>query len=168
MENQSITIGQAIDQIIDALTKLDEKARLTAITVACEQMEVNIGQSDRKIVEKQSNAQQSIVVIRPEETPRKIMDIRTLKEEKKPNSAKQMACIVAYYLKELAAPEDRKDTISAADLEKYFKQAQYPLPKQMNNVLVKAKMSGYFEDAEKGEYKLNAVGYNLVVHSMPE
>ncbi len=78
-----------------------------------------------------------------------------------------MACLVAYYLQELAPKNDRKQKISVQDLEKYFKQAPFKLPKRLDQLLVNAKASGYFESAERGEYKLNAVGYNLVVHGLP-
>jgi hypothetical protein len=37
----------------------------------------------------------------------------------------------------------------------------------MAQVLIDAKASGYFESASRGEYKLNAVGYNLVAHNLP-
>ena len=79
-----------------------------------------------------------------------------------------MACVVAYYLQELAADGERKETISTQDLEKYFKQAGFKLPKVLEQVLSDAKASGYFESAGRGEYRLNAVGYNLVAHSLPK
>ncbi len=78
-----------------------------------------------------------------------------------------MACLVAFYLKELAPDGERKDTISSADLDKYFKQAQFKLPERIAQVLPDAKASGYFDSAARGEYKLNAVGYNLIAHSLP-
>ena len=79
-----------------------------------------------------------------------------------------MACVVAYYLQELAPEAERKETTSTADLEKYFKQAGFQLPRAMEQVLRDAKSSGYFESASRGEYKLNAVGYNLVAHNLPK
>ena len=94
-------------------------------------------------------------------------DIRSLKTQKQPNSARQMACLVAYYLQDLAPEEERKNSITTADLEKYFKQANYKLPTKLEQVLVDSKKSGYFDSAARGEYKLTRVGYNLVTHSMP-
>jgi hypothetical protein len=41
------------------------------------------------------------------------------------------------------------------------------LPEQIRVTLPNAKAAGYFDAAGEGEYKLNAVGHNLVVHSMP-
>ena len=78
-----------------------------------------------------------------------------------------MACVVAFYLQELAPEADRKEIINTSDLEKYFKQAGFKLPTKLPQVLVDAKGAGYFDVASRGEYKLNAVGYNLVAHSLP-
>ena len=79
-----------------------------------------------------------------------------------------MACVVAYYLGTLASPSESKQEISSNDLEKYFKQAGYRLPKRMGQLLVDARASGYFDSAGHGKYKLNPVGQNLVVHSLPK
>lgn len=78
-----------------------------------------------------------------------------------------MACIVAYYLQNIVPAEERKESIAAEDVDKYFRQASYPLPKAKRQLLINAKSSGYFDSAGRGAYKLNAVGYNLVAHSLP-
>jgi hypothetical protein len=96
-----------------------------------------------------------------------VVDIRKLKEEKQPKSAIQMACLVAYYLSEHAPESEKKTTVKIEDLEKYFKQANYKLPQKISQLLVSAKGAGYFDSPGRGDYKLNAVGYNLVAHSMP-
>ena len=93
--------------------------------------------------------------------------IRDLKEEKQPESSNQMAALVAYYLSEVAGDGERKGAINAADIEKYFKQAAYKLPKSVNQTLPNAAAAGYFEGEGGGMYRLNAVGYNLVVHGLP-
>ena len=95
------------------------------------------------------------------------MDIRTFKELKSPNSARQMACVVAYYLSEIMEGDEKLDTITTTDLDRYFKQAKFPVPKALEQVLPDAKSGGYFEGAARGEYKLTRVGYNLVAHSLP-
>jgi len=92
--------------------------------------------------------------------------IKSFKEEKKPRSAIEMAAIVAYFLANLAPQKDHKDTITAKELETYFKIAEYPLG-NLQFTLPNAKNAGYLDAVGNGEYKLNAVGHNLVVHSMP-
>lgn len=97
----------------------------------------------------------------------RIVDIRSLKEEKKPSSAVEMAVLIAYYLQELVKPEDKKTSIGVLDLDHYFKQAQYKIPSRLDNVLTLSRNSGYMDRKKQGQYALNPVGYNLVVHSLP-
>tara|TARA_R110002072_G_scaffold57508_1_gene147812 strand:- start:857 stop:1105 length:249 start_codon:yes stop_codon:yes gene_type:complete len=78
-----------------------------------------------------------------------------------------MACIVAYYLDSLAGADEKSPTISAKDLQKYFKQAGHKLPKRIDQLLVDAKAAGYFDSVGRAQYKLNPVGHNLVVHTLP-
>jgi hypothetical protein len=93
--------------------------------------------------------------------------IKEFKEQKRPRSANEMAAVVAYYLANLAPEGKRKNTINQKDVETYFKIAVFPLPQQVRKTLANAKNSGYFDLVGDGEYKLNAVGHNLVAHSMP-
>lgn len=175
MSEKKITLGAAIDQIVAALESLEERSRLTAIHAACEFLSLKATSPD--IIEKPTshhdkNAENGFKTTHTHHTNDNMagvhqVDIRRFKEEKKPKSARQMACVVAYYLKELAPPNERKDTISAEDLEKYFKQAKHPLPEKIAQVLVDVKSAGYMDSTERGQYKLNAVGYNLVAHNLP-
>jgi hypothetical protein len=100
------------------------------------------------------------------EQPKSLVHIKALKEQKKPRSANEMATLVAYYLANAAPKADRKDRITAKDIETYFKIAEFPLTKTQFT-LPNAKAAGYLDAVGNGEYKLNAVGHNLVVHSMP-
>lgn len=93
--------------------------------------------------------------------------IRDLKDEKKPESSNQMAALVAYYLSEVVGQAEAKYTINATDLEKYFKQAGFKLPKSLVKTLHNAAAAGYFDAKGNGQYSLNPVGYNLVVHGLP-
>lgn len=172
MTEKKSTLGQAIDQIIDVLNALDPDARHTAIDAACSYLGIapRRGQAPPAPPPPASTLTPSLHA-----TPlpsggetRKRVDIRSLKEQKQPLSAKQMACLVAYYLQELAPDDERKQTVSNQDIEKYFKQAGFKLPKALEQVLRDAKTSGYFESVGRGEFKLNAVGYNLVAHSLPK
>ena len=101
-------------------------------------------------------------------SPSGVQDIRSLAQQKSPKSANEMAALVAYYLADVAPRAVRKDTINADDVRKYFKQALFKLPSSAQMTLVNAKNSGYLESSGTvGQYKLNPVGYNLVVHGLP-
>jgi len=95
------------------------------------------------------------------------LDIRSLKDQKQPRSANEMAALVAYYVSELLPPGERRPVVTAADIEKYFKQANYRLPGRVAQTLPDAARAGYFDAVDRGQYKLNPVGYNLVAHGMP-
>ena len=173
MADTKVSLGQAIDQIISALEGLEQNARLTAISAACNHLNIHMASSDEDgeaAADTESKGDQSAGDATLHRTTKHVgrqIDIRSLKAEKNPHSATEMACLVAYYLQELAPKNDLKQKISAQDVEKYFKQASFKLPKRLDQLLVNAKASGYFESAGRGEYKLNAVGYNLVVHGLP-
>jgi hypothetical protein len=95
-------------------------------------------------------------------------DVRSLKDEKAPRSANEMAALVAYYLSEAAPDAHRKQTINADDIKTYFKQASFKLPSSAKMTLVNAKNAGYLEaTGEPGQYRLNPVGYNLVAYNLP-
>jgi hypothetical protein len=96
-----------------------------------------------------------------------LVSIRDLKDEKQPESANQMAALVAYYLSEVAPESERKGSINSSDLEKYFKQAGFKLPNKIPQTLPNAAAAGYFDATGSGLYQLNPVGYNLVVHGLP-
>lgn len=172
MAQEKPTLGRAIDQILDALDPLDEGARKTALSAVCAHLNIALhGPASTTAIPPltsptpQALPVPAVPVIVNASPP--VTDIRTLKEAKKPSSVQQMACVVAYYLKELSPADERKDSIGASELEKYFKQANFKLPKHLRQVLPDAKSAGYFDSASRGEYKLNAVGHNLVVHTLP-
>ena len=174
MAQQKQTLGKAIDDVVQALEPLEVCARKTALVAVCSHLQIELDE-----VNKGEGVQQNPPLKKDPQTPHQVpagtslkhsktpIDIRTLKDQKKPTSARQMACLVAYYLREHAKGEEKKETVSTTDLEKYFKQAGFKLPQRMTQVLPDAKGSGYFDSGTRGEYKLNAVGYNLVAHNLP-
>lgn len=95
-------------------------------------------------------------------------DIRSFTAEKQPRSANEMVAVVAYYVAELAPDNERAQTINGDTVKRYFKMAGFPLPASLKNALTNAAAAGYLENVSRGEYRLNPVGYNLVVHGLPK
>jgi hypothetical protein len=165
--SDSKSLGTAIDEIVAALEGLPEPARLTAIRAACDHLAIpNTMAGGSSIGDTTIGALGDVVPATPSMPPRPT-DVRSLKEQKKPGSAVEMAALLAYYLQHLAPASERKPQISAADVEKYFLQADFPLPKRSDQLLVNAKAAGYFDSPTRGAYRLNPVGHNLVAHSLP-
>ena len=166
-EGQKKTLGQAIDAIVDALASLDETARATAISAACDHLAIPrplaVGSTRQDVTVPMEDAR----AVGTSAAPAAASDIRSLKDQKRPKTAKEMACVVAYYLESVALPAERKKDVSSDDMQKYFKQAGFPLPKRPQQLLVDARASGYFDSPGHGKYRLNPVGHNLVAHTLP-
>jgi hypothetical protein len=158
------TLGQAIDELIGALSSIDEGSRVTAIKAACDHLKLDLFPRVSQPLqqpqtptdlhgESQSRAHQT--------------DIKSFRTEKQPTSANEMAALVAYYLAELVPDAERKPEVDTEDMVKFFKQAGFPLPKAPQMLLTNAKNSGYFDRGNAGGYRLNPVGHNLVAHNLP-
>ena len=102
------------------------------------------------------------------QSPTRVHDIRSFAAEKKPKTVNERVAVVGYYLAQLAPEGERRDYLTAEDIKPYFVQADLELPTALPNVtLSNAKNAGYFNAADRGQYKLNAVGHNLVAHKLP-
>lgn len=158
---------RAIQTVLDTLASLDSQARSRVIDYVFRRLGLASSDSALAIGDIGHIAADEPIEAGGSLPPPEARDIRSLKDAKDPKSAVDMSTIVAYYLAELAPPSERSDTVSTADLQKYFKQAGYPLPKALRVTLANAASSGYFDTVARGQYKLNPVGYNLVVHGLP-
>jgi hypothetical protein len=156
---------EAIRIVLGALTPLSEKARASVLEYVTKRLNADaLGRPDD---DRHAPTGSETLEKQPSPEGDSVFHITRLKEEKKPRSANEMAALVGYYLSSLAPQAARKSTINRKDIETYFKIAKFPLPNQIQVTLANAKTAGYFDAVGDGEYKLNAVGHNLVVHSMP-
>lgn len=170
MSEQEKSLGKAIDEIVSALKGLNDASRLVALKAASDYLGLGapiVSSLNIPISSAGVSGQIPPVNQAPISLSAPIADIKSLKEAKRPASAIEMACIVGFYLQELAPPSERKTEISVPDVDKYFRQAGYPLPKVQRQLLPDAKIAGYFDSPSRGAYRLNAVGYNLVAHRLP-
>src|SRR5438270_2029220 len=135
--NNLTTLGQAIDQIIEALSGLDQQAQITAVQAACDHLKIHTPTrpATRSDLPPTTSAVDSTIV----DQQRGATDVRALKQEKQPSSGNEMAALVAFYLSEIAPAEERKTEVEVSDMEKYFKQAGFPLPRRPVALLVNAK-----------------------------
>jgi len=174
MSDAKLSVGEAIDRIAEALESFDAHQQNTILSTVCALLKIPLpgsavggpASSTPPKVSKHSEVSHRSPTASHGVEPG--IDIKSLKEQKQPRSAREMACLVGYYLTELAPESERKSAIAAADIDKYFKQAGYRSPGALVQVLPDAKKGGYFDSEARGEYKLNRVGYNAVVHSMPK
>jgi len=153
---------EAIKTLLRVLEPLEPQVRESVLDYVLKRLNIKPLEIKTQKDIQQPFGEKQIISTQPE-----IIHIKDLKDKKKPKSAIEMAVLVAYYLSHLASKEDRKETISTKDIETYFKIADFQLPTQISFTLPNAKKAGYLDSTIKGEYKLNPVGYNLIVHSMP-
>jgi hypothetical protein len=98
-------------------------------------------------------------------TPAGAKNIKSFVGERKPKSDMQFAAVAAYYHR-FEAP-DRRDTVTADDLQEASRLARGYGFKRPLVTLNNAVRQGYFDRAGRGEFKLNAVGENLVAMALP-
>ncbi len=144
---------EAIKAVLGALAPLSEKARASVIDYVTRRLDL-------------TSPTPKLVAVDDRLPP--AVHIKAFKEQKRPRSANEMAAVLAYFLANVAPQDQRKQTINHKDIETYFKIAAFPLPQHLRATLPNAKNAGYFDLIGGGEYKLNAVGHNLVAHNMPK
>ena len=94
-------------------------------------------------------------------------DIKSFVGEKGPKNDVQFAAVAGYFYRFEASEAERKDFIVAEDLQTAGRQARgYGFTKPLTT-LNNAVALGYFDRGGRGEFKLNAVGENLVAMTLP-
>jgi hypothetical protein len=164
-----LTLGQAIDQVITALGAFKAPDQQTILRAVYAHLNISGPAAPAGSTHEEPAREERAAAVpsRGDEGEYAGMDIKTFKERKNPSSARQMACVVAYYLAEIATGHERKETVTTEDIEKYFKQGRFALPTKLEQLLIDCRAAGYFESPARGEYKLTRVGHNLVAHQLP-
>jgi hypothetical protein len=94
-------------------------------------------------------------------------DIKSFVDAKQPKSDVQFAAVVAYYYRFEAPVETRKDAIDAQTLQEGSRLAGRRRPPKPLMTLNNAKNLGYLDSAERGQFRINSVGENLVAMTLP-
>lgn len=94
-------------------------------------------------------------------------DIKTFVNERNPKSDVQFAAVAGYFYRFESSPGERREVILPKDLDEAGRQARGYSFKDARKTLNNAVMLGYFDRAGDGQFKLNAVGENLVAMTLP-
>ena len=94
-------------------------------------------------------------------------DIKSFVDSKRPKSDVQFATVVAYYYRFEAPAENRKDSIDAEVLQEAARLAGRRRPPKPLATLNNAKTLGYLDSPERGQFRINSVGENLVAMTLP-
>lgn len=161
---------KAIQTLLSTLEPLDKDARKRVIEYVFQRLEINI---KSPLIKQPSITEESLQQNIPSYQTNDSLklqptDIRSFANEKNPKNDVERTALVTFYLTELATEGEKKSEISPEDITKYFKQAGFPIPSRPRQVLVNTKNAGYIDPTgNRGGYKLNPVGYNLVAFSLP-
>jgi hypothetical protein len=94
-------------------------------------------------------------------------DIKSFVDSKRPKSDVQFAAVVAYYYRFEAPVESRKDSVDAQALQEAARLAGRRRPPKPLATLNNAKNLGYLDSSERGQFRINSVGENLVAMTLP-
>jgi hypothetical protein len=95
------------------------------------------------------------------------VDIKSFVDSKKPKSDVQFAAVVGYYYRFEAPAETRTDSIDAEVLRDAARLAGRRRPPKPLATLNNAKTLGYLDSSERGKFRINSVGENLVAMTLP-
>lgn len=94
-------------------------------------------------------------------------DIKSFTESKAPQSDQQFAAVVAYFHLIEAPESQRRSAIDADTMKDAARLAKWGQVRDWNKTLNNATGAGYLDRAERGTFKLSAVGENLVAITLP-
>jgi hypothetical protein len=100
-------------------------------------------------------------------TPGRPTDIKSFVDAKSPKSDNQFAAVVAYFYAFEAPSDERRDTITAELLRDAARLAQRKRLGTPSVTLAHAKSRGYLDAVDRGQYRINSVGENLVAMALP-
>jgi hypothetical protein len=159
---------EALRVVVEALQRFDPKDQERLLRWAREKL----GLASEPVATTRSEAKPPALPLAPappsaEGHPRG-QDIRTFMNAKQPASDRQFAAAVAYYYRFEAPDAERKESITADDLQEATRRAGRDRIKHPVQTLVNAHNQGYLDRAgERGAYTLSTVGENLVAMALP-
>lgn len=114
-----------------------------------------------------SSDQSSAPTEGPERGRAQRRDLKSFVTQKDPKNDWHLSAVVAYYYQFVAPENERKDYITSQDLIDACRLADRTRPARPAQTLVNAYTGGLLDRGEKGQYRLNSVGENLVAMVLP-
>lgn len=161
-------VVKAISTLMEALTPLDKEAREHVLEFVVKRLGIampGVASTIRNPLPGVPDAPLLPLSLHASGEP---TDIRSFAAQKQPQTLNEKVAVVAFYLARLAPEAERRDFITSEDIKPYFIQADFEFPTGPTNMtLTNAKNAGYLNALERGHYRLNSVGHNLVAHKLP-
>lgn len=156
----------AAKTIVETLKGLDKQLQARAMRFASETLGLHGPAPGQGTAAPSQQAENPVAAASPAAPPRS-MDIQQFAELKAPRSDTQFAAVVAYFYRFETPEAQRKDVIDAETLNEAARLARRRRPGNAIMTLNNAKNAGYLDPAERGKFKISAVGENLVAMTLP-
>src|SRR6266700_3321076 len=157
---------QAVRTLVDTLTPFDAADQERILRWVREKLELPASQTG--LAPSKTIPETAGAALEPDRSVGSRRDIKSFLGEKNPSSDMQFAATVAYYFAFEAPPGERKDSITASDLQDACRQVGRHRLKRPIQTLHNAHASGLLDKAgERGAFKINTVGENLVAVTLP-
>jgi hypothetical protein len=169
----SINDFDAAKAVVDQLKGMEQERQRRILRWVVESLNLDIGSYqavDERTLQTSNATGKAAVLARdvhPAPQPQRSQDIKTFVESKKPKSDVQFATVVAYYYRFEAPAETRKASIDATGLKEAARLANRRRPPKPLTTLNNAKKLGYLDSPERGQFRINSVGENLVAMTLP-
>lgn len=158
---------EAVRGIADILESFSDEERERIIRWARERLGMGVTQPQSQPQPTPGQPPQPPYAPTPTPNP-PASDIRSFIDQKDPKNDKQLAAVVAYFHQFVAPEDQKKDSITSADLIDACRQADRRRPGRPAQTLGNAYNDGLLDRGEHGHYSLNSVGENLVSMVLPE
>lgn len=162
---------EAVRLVVQALEPFDSEDRDRIIRWACEKLAMKSPPSSLAPTRQETQAARIPDGTTPPSPGASgsadSVDIRTFIQEKAPKSDNHLAAVVAYYYHFEVPAEERRDFICKEDLVDACRKAERKRPARPAQVLVNSYHAGLLDKTERGQYRLNSVGENLVAMVLP-
>jgi hypothetical protein len=156
----------AAQKIVAELQGMTNDQQALALKFATETLGLQLPTAHAQVAQAPIHSSNVTIATAPV-VPGQRTDIKTFTTTKSPKSDQQFAAVVAYYYQFEAPASHRKESIDAATMKEAARQAGRKQVKNWSLTLDNARRSGYLDKAERGAFKLNAVGENLVAITLP-
>jgi len=155
---------EAVRKVIDALTPFNKDDQERIVRWAREKLGLSPSFESTSIHAQSSGSRQATS---SSSSGGSSGTLRDFVEAKKPKADVHFVAVVAYYYQFEAKESERKSAITAADLQEACRLAKRNRFKNPTVPLANAFKVGYLDKAERGSYRLNSVGENLVAMALP-
>lgn len=157
----------AAQKIVTELDGMPKDDQALALKFAMESLKLQMPIAQAQVSHTPVHSTQTAPLISPvAHTQSK--DIKSFTTAKAPKSDQQFTAVVAYYYQFEAPGEQRKDSVDAATMREAARMAGRRQVNDWSITLSNAMRSGYLDKGDRGAFKLNAVGENLVAITLPD